>query len=145
MDATSVSQMLPDRDILAREVCSVLGDGGTMDHARAAVAWAMRRFGPLLEAPAARAERVRPGVLVPTNTELVLADLVDVKGAAGIVGTTRANIMRWSNGQGRTDFPDPVLVLDCGKHWSGATLRKWVADVFPVDQAQDLQEAGKTR
>lgn len=128
--------MLPDRDILAREVCSVLGDGGTMDHARAAVAWAMRRFGPLLEAPAARVERV-PAALI--------ADLVGEKEAAGIVGTTRANIKRWSNGQGRTDMPDPVLVLDCGPHWSGATLRKWVADVFPVDQAQDLQEAGKTR
>lgn len=128
--------MLPDRDILAREVCSVLGDGGTMDHARAAVDWAMRRFGPLLEAPAARVERV-PAALI--------ADLVGEKEAAGIVGTTRANIKRWSNGQGRTDMPDPVLVLDCGKHWSGATLRRWVADVFPVDQAQDLQEAGKTR
>lgn len=128
--------MLPDRDILAREVCSVLGDGGTMDHARAAVAWAMKRFGPLLEAPAARVERV-PAALI--------ADLVGEKEAAGIVGTTRANIKRWSNGQGRTDMPDPVLVLDCGPHWSGATLRKWVADVFPVDQAQDLQEAGKTR
>lgn len=135
MDATSASQMLPDRDVLAREVCSVLGDGGTMDHARAAVAWAMRRFGPLLEAPAARVERV-PAALI--------ADLVGEKEAAGIVGTTRANIKRWSNGQGRTDMPDPALVLDCGKHWSGATLRRWTADVFPVDQAQDLQEAGKS-
>lgn len=132
--------MLPDRDILAREVCSVLGDGGTMDHARAAVAWAMKRFGPLLEAPAARVERV-PAALI--------ADLVGEKEAAGIVGTTRANIKRWSNGQGRTDMPDPVLVLDCGPHWSGATLRRWVDKMRPAEttptppHAHDLDN-GKT-
>lgn len=145
--------MLPDRDVLAREVCSVLGDGGTMDHARAAVAWAMGRFGPLMEATAARATRAQAGHIErfsPALIERVLGDLVDVKGAASIVGTTRANIMRWSNHQGRTDMPDPVLVLDCGPHWSGATLQRWVdkmrpAETTPTPPHAHDQETGKTR
>jgi hypothetical protein len=143
MDATLTERMLPDRDILVREVCSALGDGGTMDHARAAVDWAYRRFGSLMETESARVRSAQVEGVSPALIERTLADLVSVKEAAGIVGTTRANIMRWSNRHGRTDFPAPVLVLDCGPHWSRATLRRWTADVFPTDQAQEPNKSGK--
>jgi predicted DNA-binding transcriptional regulator AlpA len=97
---------LPIRDDLVREVLSLLGDGGTTDHARAVVAWVVNRFPPVA------------GDCVPT-------DLVGVNEVASILGTSRANVLRWSNGQGRTDFPRPVFILACGPHWSDSTVRAW--------------------
>jgi hypothetical protein len=98
---------LPTRDDLVREVLPLLGDGGSMEEAQTLVSWAMERF-------------------LPTVGERVLVDLVGVNEAADQIGTSRANVLRWSNGQGRTDFPEPVLTLACGPHWSRSTLAGWV-------------------
>lgn len=97
----------------------MLGDGGTTDVARRAVDWAIERF-PLMMA------------------ERTLAELVGVNEAAGLLETSRANVLRWSNGQGRTDMPDPVLTLACGPHWSVATLAEWAS----VDQDHSVAETG---
>lgn len=107
MDATlTAPTALPDRDSLARELVFRLGDGGTMDQARAAVDWAIERF-------------------MPVVAERILSDLVGVREAASLIGQPRAVLLRWANGQGRTDMPEPVLTLDCGAHWSRTVLTKW--------------------
>lgn len=97
----------------------MLGDGGTTDVARRAVDWAIERF-PIMTA------------------ERTLAELVGVNEAAGLLRTSRANVLRWSNGQGRTDMPDPVLTLACGPHWSRSTLAAWI----PADQDQPVKNGG---
>jgi hypothetical protein len=102
---------LPTRDDLVREVLPLLGDGGTTDVARRAVDWAIERFLPMVG-------------------ERVVTELAGVNEVAGLLGTSRANVLRWSNGQGRTDMPAPVLTLSCGPHWSRSTLAAWV----PADQ-----------
>lgn len=112
MEQTLTRQTLPNRDILALEVCPLLGDGGTMDHARAAVAWAIERFTPVV-------------------VERSVTDLIGVNEVAALVGTSRAQVLRWANGQGRIDFPDPVIQLGCGAHWSRTTVEQWRRDAFP--------------
>jgi hypothetical protein len=108
MEATlaTLPAPVPDRDSLVRDLVGRLGDGGTTDHARAAVAWAIDTF-------------------VPIIVERVVADLRGVNEVAGLLSTSRAQVLRWANQQGRTDFPAPVLQLACGPHWSATTMRQW--------------------
>ena len=119
MATTSAIQTLPNRDELASEVLPLLGDGGTSDHARAAVDWAIARFLPLI-------------------VETSVGRLAGMCEVIEMTGQTRAQILRWSNGQGRTDFPDPVLSLRCGKHWDRRAIERFMATpVTPQDQLTD--------
>lgn len=104
----ATSSRLPDRDELVRDVLPRLGDGATREHAEQAVTWAIQRF-------------------LPPVVETAVDRLVGVNEAAEIVGTTRANVLRWSNGQGRTDFPEPALTLSCGAHWDRTALKRFAA------------------
>lgn len=106
----ATSSRLPDRDELVRDVLPRLGDGATREHAEQAVAWALDRVGSMM---------------VEWVTTQVVGNLVGVNEAAEIVGTTRANVLRWSNGQGRTDFPEPALTLSCGAHWDRKALKRF--------------------
>lgn len=107
MDGISMGQMLLDRDTLVRDLLPVLGDGAGRHNAEAAVTWALDILAPLVLA---------------WTVERTVGKLAGVSEAASIVGTTRANVLRWSNGHGRTDFPAPVLTLSCGPHWADGAL-----------------------
>jgi hypothetical protein len=87
----------------------LLGDGGTVQMAHVVVDWMVERFMPAL-------------------VERVVSDLVGVREASEAIGESRASVLRWSEGNGRTDFPAPVLTLSCGKHWSRTTLTNWSQD-----------------
>lgn len=104
-----------------REVLPLLGDGGTSDHARAAVDWAIARFLSLV-------------------VETSVGRLVGMGEVIELTGTTRAQILRWSNGEGRTDFPDPVLSLRCGNHWDRRVVEKFMARLSDSGPSQDRGE-----
>lgn len=116
MGGTLTTHTLPDRDELVRDLLPVLGDGAGRHNAEAAVSWAIERFLPL--------------VVFETVDRLA-----GVSEAATIVGTTRANVLRWSNRQGRVDFPEPVLTLACGPHWDETALKRFAVVNPPPSKA----------
>lgn len=85
------------------ELLPVLGDGAGRHNAEAAVEWAI-------------------GAFLPVALAYALGRLRGVSEAVEIIGTTRANVLRWSNGTGRLDFPAPVITLACGPHWDRGAL-----------------------
>lgn len=126
MDA--ISPPLPDRDQLVRDVLPRLGDGGTREHAEVAVTWALDRLAPRI---------------IEWVTQRVVGRLVGVNEAAKMIGSTRAEVLRWSNGQGRTDFPAHVLSLDCGKHWDAAVLERFAQDQVVESSQRELTHADR--
>lgn len=102
---------LPNRDVppipdMVSEVLPLLGDGASRGNAEAVIEWALTRF-PVPVGP----------VMVGT--------LVGVNEVAIRLGVTRASVLRWANGQGRTDFPAPLAILACGSHWDLNTIEEW--------------------
>lgn len=131
MEPISAMDSPPDRDAMVREVLPRLGDGATRQTAESAVTWA-------LEWAATRFAQVLPAVRVEVaeSESAARADLVSrgsadrlvgVSEAASILQTSRANVLRWSNGSGRTDFPEPIVTLGCGAHWDREELERYAS------------------